>query len=87
MYPILFCGLRCFVACIGMGSFPVPIICDRNCVVSSDSVFDDGVENTSARLEVTPATGTPESKVIYGVMYCMRTYTCVRNHFGYSCYG
>ena len=23
-----------------------------------------------------------ESKVMYGVMYCMRTYTCLRNHVG-----
>ena len=45
-----------------------------------------GVGNTSARcvdgVSVPLATGTPESKVIYGFVYCMRTYTFIRNHFG-----
>ena len=82
VYPILFCGLRCRVAFIGIGSSPVPMSCGRNVFVPSGSVLGNGVGNTSARLEVTPATGTPESKVVYGVMYCMRTYTCLRNHFG-----
>ena len=80
-----FC-LHSRVTTIGVESSPAPIVVARVLFVPGGSVPGGGVGDTSARRvaggSVPRATGTPESKVTYGFVYCMRTYVCIRNHFG-----